>query len=457
MLFGGAAGGGKTDALVGDAIRHTQQRQGRVLYLRRTIPDLKRTIMPRFQSRLYGLAKWNGSDKTWIFPEKNSVIQFGSCQRLEDVNQYKSDEYSLIILDEATQFYEQQVEFLKTRNRSSAGIKCRMRYASNPGEVGHGYFKKKFIDGKKPKKIYVDQDKATYCFIPSKVEDNPIWAQPGQTYIQKLDALRHTDPKLYRALRLGDWDIFEGQFFTTWDPALHIVDPFPVPSSWRIYRTLDWGYGSFLCCHWWAVTPDMQHSYCIAEYYVTRVQSRDAAAEIRTIEKKIFDLGEHTPDRTYCTYVDPSIFSAGRGQTGKSIAEDFQDVWGDKSFIYPADNSRVPGWNVFRSMLSIQPDGLPRAMWFSSCKELIRTLPNMVHDKHKVEDLDTTLEDHAADADRYFFIMRFGPEAIEKPKPYADLATKDQGSYEEWEAVNKMFEKRKSPASAARNIQKVGE
>jgi PBSX family phage terminase large subunit len=454
ILYGGAAGGGKSDALIGKAIEHCLRfKNAHVLILRRTFGELEKSLILRAHEILSGHARWQGQEKRYHFDQTNSFLEFGHCQHEHDVFQYKSAEYSLILIDEVTQFTQLMVDVLKTRNRSSKGVPCQMAYATNPGEVGHGWVKERFMGEtapqsgvlKEPLKIYTDTDGMTSCFIPSTLDDNVVLTANDPNYGKRLEALKNTDPGLYQAMRWGNWEVFAGQFFTTWNRAAHVVEPFKITNEFKIYISLDWGYAKPLACHWWAVEPSGRHVYCIREYYVTKKDSPTAAREIHEINIQMFGPNYISLGRVYGMFVDPSIFAI---DNGKAIAEDFHSELSELVddgrkrglLIIPADNERIPGWSVFRNMLAIQPDGKPFCQWFSTCHNAIRTIPWMVHDKNRPEDLDTDGEDHACDSARYFFIMRFGPKKIEPPKPYENL--KDDASKREWENVHNRFFKR---------------
>lgn len=262
-------------------------------------------------------------------------------------------------------------------------------------------------------------------------------------FFKTLEQVKINKPKRYACYVLNSWDETVGQFFGEWDRKLHVCKPFEITSEYKIYQSFDWGYAKPLACKWWAVAPDGVHAYSIREYYVTEKISPVAAAEIHAISKSMF--GDHyiKERKIHCMYADPSIFAKKGDSSDKSIADDLMAVLqepGDdgrpvKLPIYPSKNDRVQGWGIFRDMLSIQKDGQPRAMWFDHCIHSIDTIPMMQYDEHKTEDMDTDLEDHACDADRYFFIERFGAKKPPIVEPYAHI--QDEMSRRTWEAIAK--------------------
>lgn len=479
--YGGTKGPGKTQGILGEATRQIAHPFYVGAIFRRTYPQLQDIIdrAHRMYPQLGG--KWNGQEHSYTFP-KGSKIYFFHCQHEKDVENHNGKEYQFIGIDQVEQFTEYMVNYLLMQNRTShEGLRCYARLTFNPGGIGHAWVKNMFIKEKVstgggqhvinvkiPGQTYTkefvlpDGTKVTrtYCFIKGNVYDNKILLKHNPQYLAVLAALPE---KLRKAYMDGNFDVFEGQYFDTWNEQTHVIKPFPIPKEWNGYLSFDWGFEKPLSCHWWAVPPGMEHVYCVYEYYVTRKLARTAGAEIHEISKKLFGEQYISQRKIECAYVDPSIFET-EATSGKSIADDLKEAWTEdpeaerpkRLLILPADNDRIQGWNTMRNSLELQSDGKPFAQWFQNCIHAIETIPSLVHDEHRVEDLDTDGEDHAADENRYFLHSRFKDRKFEKKPPYQNLAEKDLGSFREWEHVNKNVLRTGRKENPARVIARIG-
>lgn len=455
-LFGGAAGGGKSDALMGFAIAYALKYKGaKILILRRTIAELQKegSLIPRSHELLAGKGwRWNEQKKKWRAPN-GSVIEFGYCESEKDVHQYQSAQYNVIIFDELTHFTEYQYTYMFSRCRSVKGYPKAIRAATNPGNVGHAWVKKRFIDAAPPGDIHRSELKneitgktevITSVFIPAKVSDNKILMDNDPGYVLFLQSLPE---KVKAALLHGDWDAFEGQYFTEWNRDLHTCKPFKIPDHWHRERVYDWGMSKPLAHYWIAISP-AGRAYVYREYYKTGKTAAEAGRDIQ-----YYDLPENMrqqkplselktaprPEKYKMTYADPSVF-AKKGEGTESIGKQMSEIMGT---IYPAKNERVNGWMAVRKWLSLAPDGLPWLIFFDTCINAIRTIPIMIHDDKYPEDLDSDLEDHAPDAIRYWAVMRHEPPKELVADQMEKLPLKDQGYWERHDQV-KAEKKRKA-------------
>lgn len=399
VLYGGSLGGGKSKALLYFALqRRLQHPNTRGLMLRRTFPELQRSLIAESHKiyKMFG-AKYNDQKHIWTFPN-GSIQEFGHVERESDVYNYQSAEYQDICFDEATHFSEFIIRYLMSRCRSSIpGVKTLIRYASNPGGPGHSFFKKRFIDPWEKEKIWIDQETGKrLTFIPAKLWDNPALTENNPDYVKSLKALPE---KKRLSLVEGRWDVFEGQFFSEWNESLHVLrkNHTPAPNTQKIIAE-DWGYASPACVLWGEITP-IGRIYIYREHYVTQRAPKFLAQDV-------MDLTPTEEEGFRGVILPPEIFGkkVELEEGGVPIADLQSEVLSIRFGIQKANNARIAGWAKVREYLSLAPDGLPWLQISPACKNLIRTLPAMVFDTTKdmiQEDLDTTAEDHAVDCLRY--------------------------------------------------------
>ncbi len=435
-LYGGAAGGGKSDAMVMEATRQIHIPHYKGLILRKTYPQLTELIDKslNYYTAAFPGAKYNDSKHTWTFPSGARIV-FGSMQHSKDKTNYQGKAYDFIAFDELTHFTYEEYIYLLSRNRPNGpGTRVYMRATANPGGIGHGWVKERFITAAEPMKTIwervpvpdengkISMRYMSRIFVPSSVYDNRILLKNDPMYLTRLASLPEAERK---ALLLGDWDSYSGQYFTEWrdDPThyadrryTHVIEPFAIPSGWKIYRSFDWGYNRPFSCGWWAVDYDGV-AYRILELYGctqtpntgVRWTSERVFGEIHRIEcEHPWLKGKHI-----LGVADPAIFAADGGE---SIAEVAQR---NAVYFQPGDHQRIPGWMQMHHRLAFDENGYPMMYVFKNCKAFIRTVPTLIYDEHKVEDLDTEGEDHVADEARYFCMMRpITPRRVTLPDDY---------------------------------------
>ena len=390
VLFGGAAGGGKSfgqtvDALL-FAIRYPHSRQ---LILRRTFAELDksliRTALSLFPREIY---THNSSSHTGKF-KNGSCIDFGYCATENDVYQYQSAEYDVIRFDELTHFTEAQYVYLISRVRGANPYPKQIKSTTNPGGVGHTWVKRRFVDPAMPDVSFDGVGGMKRIFIPSFIDDNRFLTESDPHYKDRLLALPERER---RALLLGDWNIFEGQYFSEFSTAEHVVAPFEIPSGWRKYRTIDYGLDR-LACLWIAVAPNGV-AYVYREYCESGLPISHAARAIT----------DRTPtgEDVYATLAPPDLWSRGQ-ETGRSKASIFQEF--GLSFT-KTSNDRESGWLAVKELLISN-----RLKIFSSCTEIIATLPALTVDKVRPTDCSTEPHEitHAPDALRGFAVFYARP------------------------------------------------
>lgn len=456
ITIGGAKFPGKTHGMIGDSLRQINHPKYHAIFFRRTykrlqeILDRQRDMYPQLGARFVA------DEHRWRFPS-GAKIEISHLENEEDKRDHQGKEYTVEYWDQLEEFTETQFDFVLASCRSKApDLDCYVMASHNPGGTGHAWVNRRFVSGKVPGQTYTEtwdlpgigKVSRTSVFIRGIIFENKIGMANNPQYLATLAGL---PDKMRKALLYGDYDVLEGQYFDTWNSALHVVKPFAIPDHWRMYGSMDWGRAKPLSFGLWAVPPEMDHVYRVWEYYRAGKNSDEAAEEIYLSLGQRFGRQWIVNRKLWCVYADPSIW--GKDDKGKSIADEFTAQWRERSDsgqwtqlpLVPASNDRMAGWNLMHKMLAIQPDGKPYAMWFENCRDSARTIPSLIHDENHPEDLDTDGEDHAADDARYFFISRFGSDPIKPEKPYAKLT--DQGSKDEWERVAKMREdeRRKTP------------
>jgi len=401
VLFGGAAGGGKSYGQMVDALQYAiRYPMSKQLVLRRTFSELDKSLI-RTSLALYPreIYTFNSSSHTGRF-KNGSIIDFGYCASESDVYQYQSAEYDVIRFDELTHFTEAQYVYLISRVRGTNPYPKQIKSSTNPGGVGHGWVKARFVDAAPKEKSFVGEDGMTRIFIPSLLNDNKFLKEGDPDYERRLLALPERER---RALLYGDWDIFEGQYFGEFSRSRHVCEPFEIPLGWRRFRSIDYGLDR-LACLWIAVSPDGQF-YVYREFCESDLPISAAARGIT----------ERTPtgEEIYATLAPPDLWSRSQ-ETGKSKASLFSEF--GVSFT-KTSNDREAGWLCIKELLRSEGEKEPRLHVFSTCTELIRCLPSLQIDKLRPTDCSTEPHEitHAPDALRGFAIFHATPKREEAP------------------------------------------
>lgn len=422
-LYGGAAGGGKSEALVVEALRQVHIPHYRALILRKTYPELSELIdkSQRYYRGAFPAAQWSEARHEWRFPS-GAKISFGAMQHTNDRFKYQGRAYDYIAFDELTHFTQDEYLYLLSRNRASGpGTRVYLRASANPGGIGHGWVKARFLTPAPPMQtIWEDVSmltpdgavlnaKRSRIFVPSTVFDNQILLKNDPAYAARLAALPDADK---RALLYGDWDAFAGQVFSEWraDPAhyadrryTHVVDPFPIPKNWRIVRGFDFGYSRPFSVGWWAISPDGALCRIRELYGCTGTPNEGVRWEPARIAREIKQIEQDDPNikgRTVRGVADPSIFDESRGESVAQMMER-EGVFFDRG-----DNARIAGKMQVHHRLAFDQNGIPGLAVFHTCRHFIRTVPALVYDSTNVEDVNTSMEDHIYDEMRYV-VMEF--------------------------------------------------
>jgi len=423
MLYGGAAGGGKTDGLLALGVTACLLVPGiKVLLIRKNYPQIEQEVLPRLLERIPDrIAAYRASGHTFTFRQNRSVLRLGHLSTPKARYRYQGVEYHLILWDELTEFTRDEYMFLGTRLRAvgsvaramkARNIRPRIVSSTNPGGPGHGWVKQRFVDPAPPRTFFGgrdlegEPDGTSLMYVPARVEDNP--------HID-LDAydrvLRRLDPAMRRALREGDWDVLEGARFGQFRRAIHVTAPIEVPLvGFPRAVAVDYG-GTAPFCALWGVRLNSGLIYVYRELYKAGLTPQQQAQAMADAEAP----GERMASRPIPVALDPSCWIRaaedpvarimGATPPPGSIARAYWDRFGES--VVKARNARVQGWSLLDQLLFVQPDGFPRLVIGQQCTNLIRTLPSLLRSATYPEDVGTSpkQEDHAPDALRYLVMQ----------------------------------------------------
>ena len=393
-LFGGAAGPGKSRALLEEACIQALETNGcNTLLLRRTFPELEKSIVSKFRSEILPLwrdvkgFRFNDSLHTVFWPN-GSTTQFGYCATEKDIYQYQGGEYLFIGVDELTMFTYAMWKFLTSRNRCPipGSYPC-MAGASNPGNIGHDWVKRMFVLGLPAREMdpeEIPQYKAEeYAFIPARVTDNPIYAN-DQNYLSTLRAL---PTRLRRQFLDGDWDDASGAYFSDFDRETTELAHDEFLRMWGqqywqpIWVSIDWGtvHHAYVAWHTFLTIPIYQLAPLTPIPENTRESRRNLIrAELENVNRKdvvpyadimvtyreylIKGLGEealaeevvrHTPvsERSRITkiFLSPETGFESDLQRGFRMGSVF--VQRNMPRAQAAYNDRVDGWRLMHDKL----------------------------------------------------------------------------------------------------------
>ena len=392
---------------------------------------------------------WNGAK-----------IYLCHCKDEKDIYKYQGAEIHVLLIDELTHFTESMYRFLRNRVRmvgvvvppQYAGQFPRILCGANPGNVGHLWVKATFVTSGQPMELRMMpaiEGGMLRQYIPARLEDNPSMTVDDPGYEMRLEGLGSA--ALVQAMRWGDWDVIEGAFFDCWDAKRHVVTPFEVPKDWTRLRSGDWGSAKPFSFGWWAVVGEKFRTPqgvwlprgCLVRYrewYGCQPGKPNTGLKLHAekVGEGLWSKEANDPKLSYGV-LDPAAFSE---DGGPSINERIRIGSGSKIYFRPADNKRVPGrgamggWDQMRARLIGDGDGLPMIATFSTCADSIRTIPALQHDSAKPEDLDSNMEDHAADEWRYGCMSRpwIKPSNAAPAKP-RDRWDRVESSDADWKTI----------------------
>lgn len=417
-LFGGAAGGGKSYGQLVDALLYAlKYKKSKQIIFRSTFADLEKSLI-RVSLEIYPLsiADYNSSKHTWKF-QNGSIIDFGYIQYEKDVYQYQSAEYDVIRFDELTHFTEFMYTYMISRCRGANPYPKRIKSSTNPGGVGHAWVKERFIDVGEPNVMHICKletgEKVTRIFIPSLVTDNKFMLEYDPDYIKRLDALPEKERK---ALKYGDWDIYDGMFFPEFKRRTHVIEPFQIPDTWNRYIAMDYGLDMFAVL--FIAVDTKGKAYVYNEIHKSNLIVSEARQTLKSIMRQY---------KYKFIYAPPDLWNRNR-DTGKSTAELFLE---GGIHLTKASNNRISGWLNVKEWLKVKKVRHEQTgklyedsdlKIFSNCINLIKYLPQLQHDEKDPNDVATEPHEptHITDALRYFCVSRVAPskEIVNKEKTF---------------------------------------
>lgn len=425
VLYGGAAGGGKSYAMLADPMRYFDNPNFNGVLFRKTNDELRELIMKShgLYDKAFPGARWQEQKSRWLFPS-GAQMWLTYLDRDIDVERYQGQAFTWIGFDELGHWESPYAwNYMRSRLRSTdPTLPLSQRATANPGGLGGHWIKKMFINPSPPNKAFDARDLETNepmvypdghekagqplfqrKFIPAKLSDNPSLTQDGKYEASLLSLPKH----LREQLLYGNWDIMDGAAFPEFDQRLHIIEPFEIPRSWKKFRSCDFGYSTFSAVHWFAIDPAYETLIVYRELYVSKHTGLDLAKKIKELEKD---------ENIMYGVLDSSVWQQ-RGQNGPSIAEEMI-MYGVK--WRPSDRtagSRTAGKNRLHELLKprdmgVFEDGSPRPMipgiqFFNTCRQIISDLPTLPTHPDGKDDIDDKFSsDHTYDSIRYGIMTR---------------------------------------------------
>ena len=419
VCYGGARGGGKSHvSRIKMCLLALHYSGIQILLLRRTLPELRENHLVPLQKMLKGIAVYRDSHKEFSFPN-GSRIKLGYCATENDVLQYQGQAYEVIVLEEATMFTLFQYTTLTESNRLSQMMdepfEPRMYFTCNPGGVGHAWVKRLFID-----KDYKSTEKPEdYKFIPAVVYENQYLMENDPGYVEKL---KNLPEDRRRAMLDGDWDVFEGQYFSEFRNHIHTIDPINIDPNWNKYITLD--YGLDMLAVLWIAVDGQDNVYVYKELYESNLIISEACKRIKEVNGS---------DNVVCNYAPPDLWQR-KSNTGEDSAEVFKQN-GIK--LTKSSNERIQGWYAVKEFLKViktrdeqtgEEIKTSKLKIFRNCSNLIRTLPMLQYDEKKPNDVSNQPHEltHINDALRGWCIERLR-------KPMAQPTDKERYAQQQYE------------------------
>jgi hypothetical protein len=414
IFFGGARGGGKTDGVLGK-FAFKARRYGKAfnaVFFRKEMPQ-QDDLVERAKEIYCPLgAKWREQHKMFNMPQGGRV-RFRPLESIQDAEKYQGQSITDAAVEEAGNYpMPAPIDRLNGVLRSAKGVPTQLILTGNPGGPGQGWIKDRYIDPA-PLGLHLlerhlpNGSVHRYVFIPSKLQNNLILLRNDPGYLDRLYLVG--SPQLVRAWLEGDWSAIEGAFFPEFSTERHVIAPVTIPAHWTRFRAMDWGSAKPFSVGWYAVAEGDMAPFprgAIIKYREWYGSSGQPNVGLKLTAEEVAQgiVEREAPHECKYGVIDPSAYTA---DGGPSIAERMAKAG---ALFYRADNKRVGdkgalgGWDQLRARL--KGEDKPLIYFFSTCKDTIRTLPMLQHDRVKAEDVDSDGEDHAGDETRYACMSR---------------------------------------------------
>lgn len=432
ILYGGAAGGGKSEATIFDALFYAMTYEGSSqIIFRRTFPDLERSIIRRtLQVYPRELGKWNSQKKTWQFVN-GSTIELAYWDNDSHYMNYQGAEYDVIRWEELTQFEESWYTYMFSRLRGAKPYPRSVKSTTNPGGQGHSWVKKRFVSIGLPEEVHPVPERdeegnqlywpdgtpqagkpivRTRIFIPATVFDNQELVRNDPSYLARLMSLPDVERK---QLLEGDWDVFAGQYFSEFERSIHVVDDFEIPIEWQKYRSLDEGYSDPFVCTWYALDPVDSTLYLYRELSQSKLLTSEQV-ELTKLNSPILEKYQYN-------VADTSFWNKAKTENITPA-----EIFAQKNVpLIQAKKERVNGWKRMREWIKpvevldhVTGKTYKTAKFkvFRSCVKTIEAIPAMMHDERMVEDVAAHKLDHIPDTIRYMLMS--DPKNLGAMKPW---------------------------------------
>lgn len=419
ILYGGARGGGKTDAGIIWLTYDVDNPDLRALILRRNANDLK-----DWADRATQMYTRLGAERVGYPPEfrwpSGAIFRSGHLKDENAYTKYQGHEYQRGVIEELTQIPTEKayISLMASFRSTVPNLKPQIFMTTNPGGLGHAWVKERFIDvapwGTPYWYEYKMPDgsilKRSRIFIPATLDDNPTLMTADPNYIVTLEQLKEVDEERYKAWRYGNWDVFTGQVFTEFKRDTHVIEPFvPDEENNPHFLWIDWGYsgrdqdkGAFAALAGALIKEKYQgekfNRVIVYKEWYDKYKNPDEWAE---------QIWLDSPIRKFKDGVADSSMFDSQSSGSKPIAELMQNKWkqlnNDKYWISlkRGTKNRIQRVATLHNWLQLAPDGLPYLLISGTCTNMIRTIPTLIYDENKVEDVDTDGEDHLYDALTY--------------------------------------------------------
>ena len=402
LLYGGARGGGKSECGRAWLLKDKEHPKYRALVIRKNSEDLSDWLDKARSMYLPLGAEIVGKPAEIRFPS-GAIIRTGHLKDENAFEKYLGHEYHRMLIEEIN-LIPRENDYLKLLSSCRSVVPeltPRVFLSTNPGGAGHMWVKARFVDITEPMRVYTDPDTGrTRVFIPATVEDNPTLMINDPSYVRYLDSLPEAQRK---AWRYGDWNVFEGQYFNEWRNDVHVVEPFKIPDTWKRYRSIDFGRNAPFACLWFAIDHD-GNVWAYREYYSHRPDLNEIGKDADINAKNVVGLSLQDPVIEGVRYQYSVLDSASFAEEGhgEKISALMSRVTKGELNCIPSSKKRIAGWTVMHNYLRHDKENPPKLRFFKNCHNAIRTIPSLIHDAHRVEDLDTSMEDHVGDLCRYF-------------------------------------------------------